>query len=247
MRLVVFVQLLLLCAPASAAGQRGQEIYTGQCAICHGQRGEGGRGPSLTRAKLRHAQDDAALQRVIRRGIAGTGMPATWLNESELLDVAAHVRSFARAAGVAEAPLPGNRTRGQEIYAGKGGCARCHTINGQGGAFGPDLTGIGSRRSAAHLTASILDPAADIPPGFLLINAVSAASGRTTIGARVNEDTFSVQLRDASGTLHSFWKTELRQLRKEPGKTGMPSFRGALTAAELEDVVAYLAGLEDAP
>ena len=195
---------------------------------------------------MRHAPDDAALRRVIRQGIAGTGMPATWLNEGELLDVSAHVRSMARLTGPA-VPAPGDRTRGQQIYLGKGGCARCHTIDGRGGAFGPDLTGIGSLRSAAHLTASIIDPAADIPPGFLLTNAVPAApGGRTITGARVNEDTFSVQIRDASGTLHSFWKTELRQLRKEPGKSGMPSFKGALTGAEIDDVVAYLAGLEEA-
>ena len=61
----------------------------------------------------------------------------------------------------------------------------------------------------------------------------------------MNEDSFSVQIRDAGGVVHSFRKTELRQLRKEPGKTAMPSFRGALSAAELDDLVAFLAGLED--
>ena len=235
-----FAMLALLMAAQSPSGEA---IFTSQCAICHGQRGEGGRGPTLTRAKLRHAPNDAALQRIVRRGIPGTGMPGTWLNEAELAAVAGHVRSLGRA--VDSAPVAGDRARGEAIYLGKGGCAQCHTVSGRGGSFGPDLTGMGARRSAEHLRQSVVDPAADVSPHFTLLHAVTAAGGRTVTGARVNEDTFSVQIRDAGGKVHSFWKTELRQLRKEPGKTAMRSFRGALSASELDDLVAYLAGLED--
>lgn len=235
MRLAAAVLLLALQAAAQPPG-RGESIYTSQCAICHGQRGEGGRGPSLARPRLRHAADDETLQRIIRRGLPGTGMPATWLNESELIDVAAHVRSLGR---ITPTPIPGNAPRGQAVYS-KQGCAQCHTIQGRGGAFGPDLTGIGQRRNAAHLRQSIVDPAADVPPDFVLIH-----TGKIS-GARVNEDTFSIQLRDATGALHSFWKSELPTLRKELGKTAMPSYRGRIPEAELDDLTAYLASLEDA-
>lgn len=224
----------------------GEAIFTSQCAICHAQRGEGGRGPALTRAKLRRAPDDEALKRIVRRGLPGTGMPGTWLNEGELTAVAAHVRSLGRAT-VAVAAIPGDPARGEALYQRKGGCAQCHTVNGRGGAFGPDLTGIGARRSADHLRQSVIDPAADVPPDFVRLRAVPTAGGGTITGARVNEDTFSVQIRDAAGMVHSFWKTELRELRKEPGKTAMPAFSGAFSAAELDDLVAYLAGLEERP
>ena len=227
------------------AGQSpsGEAIFTSQCAICHGQRGEGGRGATLTRAQLRHAPNDEALQRIVRRGIPGTGMPGTWLNEQELAAVAAHVKSLGRA--VATVPVPGDPARGEAIYRGKGGCTKCHTVNGRGGSFGPDLTGIAARRNAEHLRQSIVDPAADVTPSFTRLQAVTTAGGRAISGARVNEDSFSVQIRDSAGVVHSFWKTELRQLRKEPGKTAMPSYRDAFQASELDDLVAYLAGLED--
>lgn len=230
------VLLLMMQAPS------GESIYTGQCAICHGQRGEGGRGPALNRAKLRRAPDDAVLQRIIRRGIAGTGMPATWLNEVELSEVAAYVRSLGRST--AHSPLPGDAERGRAIFSGKGACARCHLVNGSGGAFGPALTGIAARRSAGHLRQSLIDPGADVPPSFVLLHAATN-DGRTVTGARVNEDTFSVQIRDASGALHSFWKTELKSLKKELGKSAMPSYATSLTAAELDDLVRYLAGLDE--
>ncbi len=60
---------------------------------------------------------------------------------------------------------------------------------------------------------------------------------------RLNEDLLSIQLRDYSGGLHSFLKSELRELHKDWGKSPMPSYRSTLTEAELEDLVAYLVSL----
>jgi len=44
-------------------------------------------------------------------------------------------------------------------------CARCHNINGLNTVC-PDLSDVGSRRDAAYLRQSILDPNAFIVPGF---------------------------------------------------------------------------------
>ncbi len=237
MRPVLFFLLTFPLAAQQPDGARGAAIYSSQCAICHGRQGEGGRGPSLARARLRHAPSDESLMRLIRAGLPGGGMPGTWLNDFELRDVAAHVRSLGRFP---RPPVAGDAARGETVYL-KAGCAKCHTLRGEGGAFGPDLTGIGSRRNAGHLRASVLDPAADVPAGFVLIHADKIT------GARVNEDTFSVQIRDASGKLHSFWKSALTSLRKEPGKTAMPSYRGTLQGEDLDNLIAYLASQEDLP
>lgn len=227
--------LSMFCLAAAVYAQTGESLYMSQCAICHGARGEGGRGAMLTRAKLRHAPDDEALYRVIRGGIPGTGMPGTRFSDRETRLVVEHVRGFAKVAVVT---LPGDAKRGEQIYNGKGGCAKCH------GAFGPDLAGIGGKRSPEYLRTSLVDPGADVARGFVMVRAVK--SDRTISGIRVNEDTFSIQIRDTSGQIHSFWKTELKELRVEAGKSGMPSYRGVLNDSELDDVVAYLAGLQEA-
>ena len=39
----------------------GAKLFENQCARCHGPKGEGGRGPMLTRARLPHATDDASV------------------------------------------------------------------------------------------------------------------------------------------------------------------------------------------
>ena len=56
----------------------------------------------------------------------------------------------------------------------------------------------------------------------------------------MNEDTFSIQIFDLSGQVHSFWKTELAELVKQPNKSPMPSFKNVLSAGEVENLVAYL-------
>lgn len=229
-------------AQSPADNSRGERLYLSQCAICHGQSGEGGRGPILARQKLLHAPDDDALRNVIRGGIAGTGMPGTRLIEAELGELAAHVRKL---GSVQPAVLAGDSKRGEEIYRTKGACAECHMLSGNGGAFGPDLNGVGARRSPQHLRESLLNPAADFPRGFAWARAVTRG-GRAVTGVRVNEDTFSIQIRDVAGKLHSLWKAELREFRKDLAKSPMPSYRGLLTQTELDDLVAYLASLQEA-
>ncbi|MBY0373078.1 MAG: c-type cytochrome [Bryobacteraceae bacterium] len=230
----------LLLISTLALAQDGERIYTSQCAYCHGVKGEGGRGAPLDRATLRNAPDDAALARVIRRGIPDTGMPASALSEREIAAVSAHVRALGR--GASRESAQGDARRGEAIYRAQK-CAACHTIGGRGGGLGPDLGSIGRRRNAAHLRQSITDPEAEIAAGYFLIRA-ELLDRRAIDGVRVNEDSFSIQLRDAQGVVHSLWKSELRMLAKLMKKSLMPSYR-ALSSAQLDDLTAYLAALEE--
>ena len=220
----------------------GEKLFTVHCALCHGPKGEGGRGPMLAQAKLAHAPDDTALLKVIEEGIRGTEMPgAGALSDHEMRQTAAYVRSLGR---VPIKPVPGDPARGAEIFRGKGNCTGCHSIHGEGGVSAPDLADIGSRRSAAFLRESLVDPQAAVPEGYLLVT-VATKNGQTVRGVRVNEDSFSIQVRDDSGRSHSFWKSEISQVDKQRGKSPMPSYKGQLSDDELTDLVAYLASLKE--
>ena len=235
-----------------AAGLRSPDsaqLYQTHCAACHGQTGEGNSGPPLAVLRLVRATDEASLFKIIKEGIAGTEMPSSRLDDAQLKLLAAFVRELGQRP---VERVAGDATRGAQLYAGKGNCAACHAINGRGSAYGPDLSDIGVRRGAQHLLTSLLDPAADVPksytqyrPGtavadnFLLVRVVTKAGQRIS-GVRVNEDTFTIHLREASGGVHSFFKSELRALHKDWGKTSMPSYRGAMSENELNDLVAYL-------
>ena len=221
---------------------RGEKLFQAQCAYCHGPRGDGGRGANLARPKLRHASDDKALFRIISSGIPDTVMPGNAMSVREVWQVVGFVRSLGR---VTHKPLAGDAKRGEQLYASQG-CANCHTIVGRGGPVGPDLSDIGARSSAAYLMKALTEPEAEIPKGFLQVRAATRDGGLVT-GVRVNEDAFSIQIWDVSGRLHSFWKSELKELFKDWGKSPMPSYLKSLTPAQLDDLVAYLVSLEGAP
>jgi len=218
---------------------RGRALFEAQCSYCHGAGGDGGRGANLARPALRRAATDEALFRVVSRGIPGTGMPGNGMSVRETWQVVAFVRSLGR---VARQPLPGDIASGAKLYQANN-CASCHTIHGWGGAFGPDLTDVGARSSPAFVRESLLDVAAEVPTGFMLVRVVTREGQRLT-GVRVNEDPFSIQFRDATGRLYSFFKDELAEFAKDEGKTPMPSYRDRLTTAALDDLVAYLVSLE---
>jgi putative heme-binding domain-containing protein len=221
----------------------GQRIYRTQCASCHGERGEGGRGPTLAQPKLVHAPDDRAMFNVIQHGIPETEMPGRWLTPREILQVVAFVRSLGR---VTPQKIEGDPIDGQKQYAGKGDCARCHTVRGQGGPLGPDLTDIGVRRSMPYLRESLLDPEAKVPDGFMQVQVITL-DGRTITGILIAEDTFSIQIRDLSEQFRSFFRSELKQVTKQPGKSPMPSYKGVFTRGELDNLIAYLNSLQGQP
>jgi cytochrome c oxidase cbb3-type subunit 3 len=251
---VVLFVLLVAAVGSAAQGpanvSQGKTLFEGMCARCHGMEGTGDEGPSLNRPTLTRAGDDSALRAVIRDGIPDRGMPRVRrLTDNELDSLVAYVRSLGRTAAASPS---GNAERGRAIYT-KLGCASCHIVGGQGSSFGPDLTEIGASRGAAYLRQSFLGPAETLPRGsspvpgrgfveYLPVRVVTA-DGREVRGVRINEDPFTIQLRDMSNRFHSFRKSDTKEIDKEFGKSLMPSFRGKLTDTEVDDLAAYLSNL----
>jgi putative heme-binding domain-containing protein len=226
----------------------GKRAFDANCARCHGIGGTGDTGPSLAQPALPRARDDSLLRSLIRNGIGGTEMPGSfWLSEPDVRRVATYVRSLGL---VAASNVAGNETKGRAVYDDMG-CESCHVVNGRGGVYGPELSSIGSRRSPAYLRRALLDPAADFPreqnrQQFALVNAVPR-TGSSVLGIRVNEDTYTIQLRDADGGNHSFRKAELKSLERRFSSSPMPSVRDKLSDVEVNDLIAYLAGLRATP
>jgi len=227
-----------LSAAAPADITEGQRLYNAQCALCHGIDGGGGYGPSLLAGTFARAADDAGLYTLVRVGIPGVmpgfgdanGPRRSW-------QLAAFVRSMTRAGG---AMPTGNVVNGRTVYQARG-CATCHVLDGEGRAFGPDLTAIGLRRGPAYLKQALLEPAARVPDGHVVVTA-RPKSGAAIRGVRVSEDAFWVHVRDTGGRLHTLRVADLTELRREAGASLMPAY-GTLPAGELDDLVAYLAGL----
>jgi putative heme-binding domain-containing protein len=126
-------------------------------------------------------------------------------------------------------------------------------IGGKGGDSGPELSKIGPLRGADFLRSVLLDPGANLPtdlglqeraqyPAYLMYRVV-ANDGKEVMGMRMNEDSFTIQLEDSDGRIHSIQKFDVKKIEPVPGKSFMPSYKGKLTDEQINDLVSYLAGL----
>lgn len=88
----------------------------------------------------------------------------------EVTVTAGDIESTAEAApagGAAAAPGAGaSATTDPQALLQELGCIACHKLGAEGNVVGPPFDGIGSRRDAAYIRTSILDPAAEVSAGF---------------------------------------------------------------------------------
>jgi putative heme-binding domain-containing protein len=218
--------------------EQGRKLYSGRCGHCHGKDGEGGRGSVLNTGRFRHGGSDRELFLVIRNGIPNTEMPgAALLPEAELWRMVAFVQQLGRQG--ASETVTGDAAAGAAVYRASG-CALCHSIDGQGGYLGQDLSDVGARRALRHLRESVVEPDADIALDHRSV-VVTTRAGQAISGIHLNEDEYSVHLRDTNGQLRSYLKSELKQVEL-PRKSLMPAY-ASLAKADLENLIAYLSSL----
>jgi cytochrome c oxidase cbb3-type subunit III len=241
---VAAVAVLVFCSSTALSQTQidledGKATFRANCAFCHGLTGGGGRGPELNQGRFQHGSSEDEIKAVIQNGVPGTNMASFDLEKDELTHLVAYIRSWSVVSQRQAAPVAGDPIRGREVYE-RDGCPGCHRVAGEGSVFGPELTRIGAGRSAEYIRESILDPSADISDDYSGVTVVTKDGKRVT-GLRVNEDTFSVQLRDASQSFRMFQKDEVQQVIAET-KSLMPAYK-SLSADDLQNLLAYLNNL----
>lgn len=155
--LTLFIILATLGIVATAHAQsgdatRGAKLFAQNCAVCHGDRGQGRIGATLAK-DFPGIRVDVLLKDTISTGVQGSVMPA-WarskggpLTDAEIDDIVAFIRSLGNIAptlppitlpptrpptvptAVATFP-PGDAARGAQVY--NANCAVCHGPNGEG-------------------------------------------------------------------------------------------------------------------
>jgi putative heme-binding domain-containing protein len=136
--------------------------------------------------------------------------------------------------------LPGDVSRGQQVYNEKGNCANCHMIEGEGGRLGPDLSAIGNNLDPDQLRIALTDPNENVSPRWWTMR-LTRGNGSVLEGLRMSEDTFTVRIMDADENLWNFSKNELRSSQTIKDST-MPA-ADSLNTSELDDLIAYVFSL----
>jgi putative heme-binding domain-containing protein len=194
------------------------------------------RAPDLTRGTFKAGNRDDDLFRVISKGVAGSAMPGfEHLGSDQVWGLVRFVRALSRGA----TPRDGNPVSGESIFWGKGGCGRCHQVGTRGVALGPDLTRGSRRTTADKIRRSIVAPADEIRSDYAVVTIVTR-DNQTISGLGRFYDNFSARVIDSAGNERTFLRDEVLSMKREM-RTVMPDDYGKiLSAAELDDVVAYV-------
>ncbi|MEE2607688.1 MAG: c-type cytochrome [Pseudomonadota bacterium] len=249
---VLSLSLASLLANAEDAGNlfntpydinQGERYFERQCSRCHGFDAKGNDetgAPDLT-GRLSRASSNVGIFNIIREGVPNTAMlPVdSDLPDERVWQLVTYIESLRYDPSSVE--LAGSANSGDTLFRGKGECADCHMVNGQGGRLGPDLSRIGESAAPDELMSSMTNPHDNVAPRWWTIS-VTGPDGITRNGFRMGEDSFSLRIMDNDADLWSFRKNQIQSYERIEQST-MPSYDQSLSESELDDLVAYLFSL----
>jgi putative heme-binding domain-containing protein len=142
----------------------------------------------------------------------------------------------------------GDRAEGERVFFHPKGpqCFVCHRVNGRGGIVGPDLSNIGFSMDRKRLVDSILDPAREVAPMFVLWK-VRKKNGDVVEGRLLFEDPAPpghMLLINAQAQQSKVMNVDIEE--RQPSKLSiMPEkLQATMSGAEFRDLIEFLAGLK---
>lgn len=122
----------------------GKDLFTKNCATCHGVDGEGEDAPALNNKQFLSTTDDGTIFSITSSGVPNTQMPA-WnqshggpLTDEDINNVVAYIRSWQPTApDITVTVKPGDASKGMVIFSST--CFICHGQDGKGTDRAPAL------------------------------------------------------------------------------------------------------------
>ncbi|MBX2896031.1 MAG: c-type cytochrome [Cyclobacteriaceae bacterium] len=121
-------------------------------------------------------------------------------------------------------------------------CSSCHSMRGEGGAVGPDLTQVGTRFSAKDILEHTLDPNKEISDQYAA-TVFTMKDGSSIVGRLINEEDgkyFVSQNPFMPQSLREVSKTDVVSTKRSTVSLMLPGLLGRLNDEEIKDIVAYL-------
>ena len=130
---------------------------------------------------------------------------------------------------------------GQKMFAAAL-CSQCHRMGNDGGAQGPDLSGLGARTAPADVLMSIVQPNAVLSDQYAN-SVIGRVDGGKTIGRILNEEGDKLELSvnpfDPSVTI-SVNRSDILSIDRSPDSPMPVGLINSLNAQEVADLLAYL-------
>jgi putative membrane-bound dehydrogenase-like protein len=139
-------------------------------------------------------------------------------------------------------PAPADLALGRAIFAKT--CQRCHTLFGEGGKVGPDITGA-NRGDLKYLLDNILDPSAFIPKEYAA-TVLELKSGRVVTGIVKEETPAALTVVTANETL-TLPRADIESQKLLPTSMMPDDLVKNLSERELRALIAYLQSANQVP
>lgn len=124
-------------------------------------------------------------------------------------------------------------------------CLKCHTINGQGGQVGPDLSVIGSKASRENLLESILYPSRAVADQYASW-IVETKQGKSITGLIIEDGPEIILLRDADAKDYRIARKDIESRAKNPTSLMPDNLIQFMREEDLPDIVEYMYSLKNA-
>ena len=134
----------------------------------------------------------------------------------------------------------GDAVRGKVLFTKH--CAACHTLHGEGGKVGPDLT-TSDRKNRMYLLANIVDPSGYIRPEFVTYNILTKDDRKFSgiVLPSTGEAVTLVNVVNDQPTKATVAKADIAEILASPLSLMPEKLLDTLTEAQVADLFAYLA------
>lgn len=132
--------------------------------------------------------------------------------------------------------LTGDAAKGKAVFAVA--CVACHQLDGVGRALGPDLRSVVGH-DPDKLLNSILDPSANIEPGFTAYFC-ELKSGEQLYGIISGESGGSIDFKLADASVRNLLRSDIVKLQSSKASLMPDGLEAVLTPQSLADLIAYL-------
>jgi cytochrome c oxidase cbb3-type subunit 3 len=220
---------------------QGAQIFSSQCAYCHGADGRGGRAPAIATLPKVIAMSNQDLMGIVHKGEPDQGMPGfPDLGDDGTKAVVQYLRTLQGVtADGPSAKLAGDPDAGRKIFYGKGQCSTCHMIVGKGGFMAMELTSYARNRTADDIMQAIVNPDADLEPTSRVVH-VRTRNGESLTGVLRAEDNLNLTLQTEDGRYHFLSRSNLSAVNYTDHSLMPRDYGTRLTSSELDDLVAFL-------
>ncbi|HKB36143.1 MAG TPA: c-type cytochrome, partial [Gemmataceae bacterium] len=137
----------------------------------------------------------------------------------------------------------GNPYAGRKLYMQN--CGKCHTLFGEGGQVGPDLTSY-QRSDLDRLLVNVVNPSAEIREGFENY-IIETKSGRVVSGFLADQDNRVVVLRGVDGQNILIQRSQIDDMRKTDRSVMPEETLKDLNDQQVRDLFAYLRSSQPLP